>query len=88
MASKQGFTPRISNEHMLLRSKVVKNLVVDRFDPESKQRPTLSLVPQSSLSEFWLPLNYFDISPAGKNGCGGFEKYLVLFGQRNDGLDF
>ena len=87
MASKQEFTPRIDSEHMPLRSKVVKNLVLDRFDPESKQRPTLSLVPQSSLSEFWLPLNYFDISPTGKNGCGEFKKYLVLFGQ-HDGLEF
>ena len=52
----------------------VQHLVVDRFDPDSRSRPTLSLVPQSSLTEFFLPLNFFDVSPNGKNGCGGLKK--------------
>jgi len=53
-------------------------LIVDRFDPESKLRPTLSLLPQDSLAEFWLPLNYFDISRDGKNGCGVLQNMFTV----------
>ena len=32
-------------------------------------KPTLSLVPQASLQEFWLPLSAFHVGPDAKNGC-------------------
>ena len=59
-------------------SKAVKMLIVDRFDPFSNMRPTLSLVPQDSLTEFWLPLNYFDISQGAKNGCGVLQNMFTV----------
>lgn len=47
--------------------KVINRLVIDRYPHEDK--PTLTLVPQGNLQEFWLPLTMFDLSITAKNGC-------------------
>ena len=47
--------------------KVINRLVIDRYPHEDK--PTLTLVPQGNLQEFWLPLTMFDLSVTAKNGC-------------------
>eukprot|EP00435_Cladocopium_sp_Y103_P023953 s3522_g5.t2 len=51
-----------------LFQRVVKRFILDPYDNPSVQKPTLTLVPTTSLSEFWLGLNFFDITSAGKNG--------------------
>ena len=56
----------------LLAMQVLKRLVLDRgahLDP----KPTLSLVPQASLAEFWLPLTAFHLGESAKNGCLGLK---------------
>ena len=40
-------------------------------------KPTLSLVPQASLADFWLPLTAFSVGEAAKNGCLGLN-FIVL----------
>lgn len=60
-------------------TQVVHSLVVGRFDPEGISRPTLSLVPQDSLQEVWLPLHLFDIGPSAKNGCLVLAKHECVF---------
>lgn len=52
---------------------VINNLVIDRFMVEDK--PTLTLVPQGNLQEFWLPLTMFDLSLNAKNGCHSSALY-------------
>lgn len=37
-------------------------------------KPVLTLVPQDSLAEFWLPLTSFDYTRESKHGCGGIGK--------------
>ena len=52
--------------------KVLKRLVIDpnaHLDP----KPTLTLVPQASLAEFWLPLTAFHLGEDAKNGCSGLN---------------
>ena len=58
-------------------TQALKFYVLDRFDPEGRGKPTLALVPQSHLKEFWLPLSAFDISKDAKNGCQGLGKVWV-----------
>ena len=53
-----------------LHLQVLSRLILDRcadIDP----KPTLTLVPQNSLAEFWLPLTAFYLGPDAKNGCLG-----------------
>ena len=35
-------------------------------------KPVLSLVPQESIGEFYLPLTAFDYSKTSKSGCAGW----------------
>lgn len=38
----------------------------------------LCVLPTGALEDFWLGLEHFDYSPAGKNGCGGvFKKFCT-----------
>eukprot|EP00435_Cladocopium_sp_Y103_P060820 s1382_g22.t1 len=51
----------------------IENLV--EKNPYAKfERSFLTLTPNESMEEFWLPLNAFDYSEKGKNGCEGFGK--------------
>ena len=34
----------------------------------------LCVLPNGDLEDFWLGLEHFDYSPAGKNGCGGLQQ--------------
>lgn len=52
---------------------VINNLVIDRF--KTDDRPSLTLVPQGNLQEFWLPLTVFDLSINAKNGCHSSALY-------------
>ena len=49
---------------------VITRLVLER-STDVDPKPTLSLVPQASLQEFWLPLQYFHLGENAKNGCQG-----------------
>ncbi|CAL1131960.1 unnamed protein product [Cladocopium goreaui] len=51
-----------------LFQQVVEKLILEPYDNPSDRKPTITLVPSSSLSEFWIGLNYFDITRGGKNG--------------------
>ena len=57
--------------------------VLDRYVAscaESKGgRPVLTLVPQDTMSEFWLPLNAFDLSKGSKCGCAGCQTKFVFW---------
>lgn len=50
------------------------DLVMSLPDPDGGQAVT-TLVPNSTVSELWLPLHVFDFSPNGKNGCRVLPKY-------------
>lgn len=54
---------------------VINLLVLNRVPDDGK--PTLSMVPQGDLMEFWLPLTAFDISSSAKNGCQRLSWLLV-----------
>ena len=41
-------------------------------------KPVLTLVPQSSLAEFYLELWKFDYSKDAKSGCGAVQKFIML----------
>ncbi|CAK9042286.1 Uncharacterized protein SCF082_LOCUS24342 [Durusdinium trenchii] len=47
--------------------RVVDKLVVGAAD-EWDQRPTLQLIPNTTLQEFWLPLSSFNVSASSKSG--------------------
>ena len=49
---------------------VLTRLIIDRFS-DIDPKPTLTLVPQNSLAEFWLPLTAFYVGQDAKNGCQG-----------------
>lgn len=49
---------------------MIEDLVVDRF-PDLDTKPTLSLIPQGDLQEFYLPLTAFSLEPHAKSGCLG-----------------
>lgn len=53
---------------LLHAGQVITRLVIERSD-DVDPKPTLSLVPQPSLQEFWLPLHAFHLGEAAKNGC-------------------
>jgi hypothetical protein len=36
-------------------------------------RAFLTMTPNDTMDEFWLPLRSFDYSAAGKNGCPGYD---------------
>ena len=36
-------------------------------------RAFLTMTPNATMDEFWLPLRRFDYSAAGKNGCPGYD---------------
>lgn len=55
---------------------VMNHLVIDRF-PDVDPKPTLSLVPQASLAEFWLPLTAFHLGESAKNGCLGLNCFKI-----------
>lgn len=44
----------------------------------SESKPTLSVIPNTSLKEFWLPLSSFDVSARSKTGCGAVQNGSVL----------
>lgn len=46
--------------------------------PITEQRPTLNLIPNHTLKEFWLPLIAFDVSARSKSGCGGFKSFTIF----------
>ena len=37
-------------------------------------RAFLTMTPNDTMDEFWLPLRSFDYSAAGKNGCPGYDQ--------------
>ena len=39
----------------------------------------LTLTPNESMEEFWLPLKAFDYSEKGKNGCAGFGEIPKIY---------
>ena len=43
-------------------------------DTEIRGRSTLTMVPQSTMREFYLPLSAFNVGRDSKNGCGGGKK--------------
>ena len=56
---------------------VITTLVLERSETVDP-KPTLSLVPQATLNEFWLPLTAFHLGESAKNGCQGLN-CLVVF---------
>ena len=56
---------------------VLYNVVTATAHPSQKPALCLSLVPQTSLAEFWLPLHSFDYSRHSKHGCGGWKQMHV-----------
>ena len=57
---------------------MINHLVIDRC-AELEQKPTLSLIPQGSLQEFWLPLTAFCTDSFAKNGCKDLSLASVFF---------
>ena len=55
-----------------LHLQVLQRLTIDRFE-NIDPKPTLTLVPQNSLAEFWLPLTAFCVGQDAKNGCLGLN---------------
>lgn len=51
---------------------VLNRLIVERC-ADTDPKPTLSLVPQANLAEFWLPLSAFHLGESAKNGCLGLN---------------
>ena len=43
-------------------------------DEDARGRPTLGMVPQSTMREFYLPLVQFNVGKDSKSGCRGVEK--------------
>ena len=43
-------------------------------DAETRAPTTLNLVPQSSMLEFFLPIELFNLGKDSKNGCLGVDK--------------
>ena len=56
---------------ILLGGKVLRFYVTERFTAVDMPRPCLTLIPQCSLKEFWVPLTKFCTSKDAKNGSGG-----------------
>ncbi|CAL1162578.1 unnamed protein product [Cladocopium goreaui] len=52
-----------------VKKQVLQRLTIDRFE-NIDPKPTLTLVPQNSLAEFWLPLTAFCVGQDAKNGVG------------------
>ena len=44
-------------------------------DDDERGRPTLGLVPQNTMREFYLPLVKFNVGKDSKSGCLGLEKH-------------
>ena len=57
---------------------VLNRLVLER-SIDTDPKPTLSLVPQANLSEFWLPLTAFHLGESAKNGCLGLNCWLTSY---------
>lgn len=55
---------------ILLCGKVLQYYVTERFTAVDMPRPCLTLIPQCSLKEFWVPLTKFSTSKDAKNGSG------------------
>lgn len=62
--------------HSNIVMQVITRLVHDRC-VNVEPKPTLSLIPQSSLQEFWLPLTAFHLDEDAKNGCLRLIVHLV-----------
>ena len=60
---------------LLHAGQVITRLVTER-SADVDPKPTLSLVPQASLQEFWLPLHAFHLGESAKNGCQGLIGWL------------
>lgn len=60
---------------LLVRAKACAQAIEELVErnPHAKfDRSFLTLTPNESMEEFWLPLRAFDYSEKGKNGCAGF----------------
>ncbi|CAL1125989.1 unnamed protein product [Cladocopium goreaui] len=62
----QNFGRWVNSFERPLLNKVLESLVMSPATSESK--PTLSVIPNTSLKEFWLPLSSFDVSARSKTG--------------------
>ena len=56
---------------------VINELICARA-PSPGARPVLTLVPQTTLGEFWLPLEAFDFSKTSKCGCAGLSQNSIF----------
>lgn len=64
-------------------SEVIPTMVLDRAShSDFGGKPILTLVPQNTMSEFWLPLNSFDYTKNSKCGCGELSKKSWLTNQK------
>lgn len=56
---------------------MIERLVHHRF-PCGDARPTLTIIPQADLQEFFLPLSAFSVESHAKNGCEGLRSDALV----------